>query len=375
MGSFQRYTFFQIARGIIVLMVGLILIAILTQGLSQLSLLIENRSDVIRFIYVILLYSPQLVGLVLPIAVFLATIQIFNRMLLDNEFVIAHAAGMSVYQIASPALRLAAIAALIHLAFNLFVQPWSFRELRDQIYEARANLASSLIHEGDFTLPSPGFTFYCRSADSNGNLAGIMIDDARSPGSITTYLADRGKLVTIGGKPTLVFFDGSVLVNRSDEPLQSLAFQQYNFDLSQFLPDDLDVIYKASDRYLFQLLKPDLRNFYDRQNQNKFLAEGHARLAGPLLNFALAAIAIWAMFGAEFSRGGYFTRIAIGTILAVACRLFAFVMQQAAQDSPELNFTQYCLPLGVIAITGLAFAPRPSTKRHTMLARSRGSVA
>jgi len=108
-----------------------------------------------------------------------AGIWALNRLHRDSEIVVAEAAGMTRWQIASPVLRLAVLGAIVHLGVNLFVQPTAQREMRAQVQEARTELVSTLFRPGQFTTPDENLTVFARSQEGI-ELIGVQI--AERPG-------------------------------------------------------------------------------------------------------------------------------------------------------------------------------------------------
>ncbi len=137
---------------------------------QALSLIVDDRQSIIIFFKVTMLALPELVSLILPIAVFVAAAIALNRMHTEHEIVVCFANGMSRWKVISPAMRLAAFAALTSLALNLWVAPPASQALRTTIFQARADLAASLIKPGEFSEPSPGLTVYAQSASAGGAL-------------------------------------------------------------------------------------------------------------------------------------------------------------------------------------------------------------
>jgi lipopolysaccharide export system permease protein len=124
---------------------------------------------------------------------------------------------------------------------------------------------------------------------------------------------------------------------------------------------------KPSDRTLYRLFFPDLTSHYDQRNVNQFLAEGHARLAAPLLSIALAMIALAGVLVGDFKRNGYGRRIAIASVVALLVRLATIGVQAAAVDNPKLNALQYALPLVVIFFASSWLPGRaPRRKRQSL---------
>ena len=351
----QKYLFLEVLRMVAIIVGGLALLALLAQGLSRTDLIVESRQSALTYFYVVLLGAPQVIALLLPLALFVAGVWALNRIHRDSEIVVAQAAGMTRWQIASPIMRLAAICALAHLAVNLWVQPTAQRELRETISEARADLAAALIRPGQFTDAGDQLTFFAR--DSNGaKLTGIYISDARSDPEVT-YLAQTGGVVNIDGTPAIVLQNGQIQ-QLEDGALRILEFDQHTFDLTPFLKEDADLVLKSSDRYLHELFRIDKTNYLEKQNKDRYAAEGHARMITPLLNIVMALMAIIAVIGGDFSRRGYGRRITIATGFALLVVVLQLTVQAAAVDTPALNYLQWGLPIGIVALLSLNYFAR-----------------
>jgi len=162
--------------------------------------------------------------------------------------------------------------------------------------------------------------------------------------------------------------DGQIQRQVEDGSVDVLDFDRYVLQLGVASFDDTDFFYlKASDRTLRELFLPDLTSHYDQRNIDRFAAEGHARLSAPLLNLALAMIALAGVLGGEFNRRGYGRRIMIAAALALIVRLSALATQTIATDAPDLNILQYAVPLIVIFGAGLAMSGRaPRRKRREL---------
>ena len=347
MNRVQRYLFFEVLRMVMIIVGGLTLLALLAQGLSRTDLIVESRQSALTYFYVVALGAPQVIALLTPLALFVATIWALNRIHRDSEIVVAQAAGMTRWQIASPILRLAMLLAVAHLAVNLWVQPTAQRELRTTISDARADLAAALIRPGQFTSASDKLTFYARESDG-GVLSNILISDAREKNNPVDYLAQTGGVIDIDGHPAIVMKDGKILQLDENMALQVLDFEQYTFDLTPFMKEDYDIVLKASDRYLSELFNIDRTSYLEVQNAERYAAEGHARLTTPLLNIAMAMLAILAVVGGDFSRRGYGDRIAFASAAALGLVIIQLGTQAASTDDRALNPAQWAVPLLVI---------------------------
>ncbi len=350
MKSLQAYVFRQVMIPLLAILGGLVGVAILTQGLNQLDIIVDQRQSTLAFVWVTILSLPQLISLIMPLAVFFAVTYAVNRMHTESEIAVAFAAGVSPWQIVSPVMKLAALAALAHLAVNVLIQPASYREMRETVHQMRTDFAASLVREGEFTTPADGLTFYAREVNAGGVLRDLFIDDRRDADRPTTYTARVGLIVTAGGKPAVVMRQGQIQQPKSDGSVDLLDFDQYTLELGGFIDTDDEYILKPSDRFLAELFFPDLTNHYDQSNARRFLAEGHHRLSSPLLDFTLALIALVGLIAGDFSRRGYGGRIAVAAGLALIVRIFALGIQAACVDEPSLNVVQYIFPLMVSVI-------------------------
>ena len=72
MNTVSAYVFRQALGPLLAILGGLAAIAILTQGLNQLDIIITNRRAGFAFAWVTLLALPQLLSLILPMALFIA---------------------------------------------------------------------------------------------------------------------------------------------------------------------------------------------------------------------------------------------------------------------------------------------------------------
>jgi lipopolysaccharide export system permease protein len=373
MNSVQRYLFYAVLRTVVLIVGGLALLALLAQGLSQTDLLVENRQSALTYFFVVLLGAPQVMALLLPLAVFIATIWSLNRLHKDSEIVVAQAAGMTKWQTASPVLRLAVLAAIVQLGVNLWVQPSAQREMRETITEARADLITSLVKPGAFTSAADRLTIFTRDI-SGGVLQGIYISDQRDPSAESDYLARRGTVVEVDGAPAIIMDDGQIHQTDQNGALSILAFDQYQFDLTPFMKERGDVVLKASDRFLWELFYPDMSNYLQRQDADRYLAEGHARLTMPLISIVMAMIAISAVLGGDFSRRGYSRRIVIAVTGAIVLLIIQLSLQAASVDEPALNAAQYIVPAGIFLVLLFRFLGRGGRRRSLRTVRRREAL-
>ena len=220
--------------------------------------------------------------------------------------------------------------------------------MRDELFRIRTDLASSMIHVGEFNQPAAGLTVYAQDVDQSGAYHNMFLLQEKQGDGDVTYIAARGQ---DGASATV---SPVLIMRRRLEPgilptpgvLNFVKFEEYTFDLSSFMSSDVIVRYKIADRYLHELFFPDLTQDWERKNRKAMLAEGNARLSAPLYNIAFMAMALAAVIGGPFSRLGYGRQIvtvasAAMTVVQFACWGFG-PPWPPAPATPGSNLLQYC---------------------------------
>ena len=366
----QRYIFSQAFLPAILSLSALAILALLTQSLQTLDLIVENRQSATTFLYITILALPQLIGIIMPLAVFMAAIYALNRMTNDSELVVAKANGVSPWSIGTAVVRLGVYALLFHLLINLLLQPLSFQQMRQEILKVRTDIASQMVQAGEFVTPAPELTVYTREILPNGELRDVLIYDARDPDSVTTHTAKEGRLLRSETATSLLLIDGSVQTPLSDGGLDVVAFQTYQLDLSDVVALDNVLRLKSSDKFLHDLLRPDPRDFITPKSRRELAAEGHARLATPLYNLALVLLALAFLLRGQHSKLGHGRKIAICAVLGFGIRLIGFGITSSAEGNPSLNAVQYILPIAVILISSAYLSNRKQIRLGTKRAKA-----
>jgi lipopolysaccharide export system permease protein len=348
----ERYLFRQLLGPTLLATAALSGIALLSQSLSGLDLLVDQRQSPLVFLKITLLAMPQLIVMILPVAVLVAALTVLNRMHTEQEIVTCFAAGMSRWRVLYPALQLSMWVALVSLVMTLWIQPLCYRALRETLDHVRADLAATMLRPGQFTHPAPGLTVYAQSMDDDGTVHNLFIDRDDGHGKDSTITAEEGRLERRGRSPVLVMRRGANQEFSSTGVLNYISFDEYILDLESLVNSDPVLRYKLSDRYPHELFFPDVRQPWDRTNRDKLLAEGHSRFSAPLYNIAFMIMAFAAVIGGSFNKLGYATRMAAVAAAALVLRTLGFALQAAAGGVPALNLLQFLLPVGAAAVAG-----------------------
>jgi len=345
MSLIERYFFKQLLGPTLLATIALVAVALLSQSLGTLDIMVEQRQSAMVFAKITFLALPQLLNMILPIAIFVASLVALNRLHTEQEIIVCFAGGMSRWRVIAPAIKLASLAMLVTLFVNLWVQPYCYRTMRDELFAVRTDLAASLVRAGEFSQPSSDLTVYAQSIDQQGIMRNMFLNQEKAEGGSTTFFAQQGKIAKRNGEPILIMRQGSNQELSREGVLNFLKFDEYIFNLAPFMNTYELVHYKISDRYMHELMFPDLQQEWEQRNRVKMIAEFHSRLSSPLYNLAFMAMALNAVIGGAFSRLGYGGRIAMIAGVAAFVRILGFAVQAACDDSAALNVLQYGVPL------------------------------
>ena len=108
MSGITRYIFRQLALGTALVSVALAFVVWLTQSLQFLQFIINKGLAINAWLKLTMLLLPWFLQVILPAALFLVTVFIYNKLTVDRELVVVQAAGVSRLGLAHPALISAA---------------------------------------------------------------------------------------------------------------------------------------------------------------------------------------------------------------------------------------------------------------------------
>ena len=348
MTGLTRYILKQATWPLIMFTAVLTLLVWLTQSLQMLDLLINRQQSGGTFFLMTLYVMPSLLTVILPFALFCASLYALQRLSTDSELVVMGAAGVSPWAIAKPMLILALIAAAINMMLNLYLMPAGYRQMKDRVFEIRTDIASNMIRDGQFTNPVKGLTIFNRVTTKDGTFKSLLIHDNRDKLKPKTYLAKEGRFENRPEGLMLMLIDGSSQEVDDNGNLTILEFERNPIDISQFSDSKQTQQRELTERYLHELLWPDLNDKWDFKNRTRLYAEGHNRLASPAYNIAFVLIALCAMTLGGFNRRGYAGRIAVALAIGLVVRLAGFGVQSLASKVNAFVVYQYLLPSFVI---------------------------
>jgi lipopolysaccharide export system permease protein len=358
MGRLDRYLFLNAAIAFLAVLGSLTTMVWLTQVLRRFDLLATQGQSLLVFLNVTALALPMLMLVIAPIALFIAILFTLNRLSADSELIVMNAAGVSRWRIFRPLLVLTLIVAGLSMLVSAEVGPWTLRTLREQIARVNADIVSNVAVPGRFLSLEKGLTFHVRERGPNGLMMGIFVHDARNSENETTYIAERGR-ITQNDKAAYLILDHGVMQRRqsSNKAPNFVEFQRYAFDLSQLTPNQ-NVLYRATDRTLYDLITADERDAMYKQDPGRFRAELHKRLSSPLFPIAAFVIAFAFLGQARTTRQSRGFAVAGAAATFALVEILGFGTQGFIAKNASLTWISYFVPLagilyGLLIISGI----------------------
>jgi lipopolysaccharide export system permease protein len=353
MGRLDRYLFSTATIAFLAVLASLTTVVWLTQVLRRFDLLATQGQSFYVFLSVTALSLPMLMLVIAPIALFIAVVFTLNRLSADSELIVMSAAGVSRWRVFRPLLALTLIVATFTIAVSAEIGPWTLRVLREQIARVNADIVSNVAIPGRFMTMDRALTFHIRERGPNGLMMGIFVFDARNPENETVYIAERGR-ITQSEQGTYLVLDQGLMQRRQNQTKSPsfVEFQRYAFDLSQLTPSS-NVVYRATDRPLYDLLTVDKSDEMYSKDPGRFHAELHKRLASPLLPIAGFILAFAFLGEARTTRQNRGLAIAGAAGAFSLVQIFGFGTSGFVAKNASLVWITYLVPLAGI-LYGLA---------------------
>jgi lipopolysaccharide export system permease protein len=352
MSIFGRYVFRQAAGALLLILLSLSGIVWIALALRQLNLVTTQGQDAWVFLAMTTLALPNLMALIAPIALLIASIHVLNRLNSDSELIVLTASGATIMTVARPLILLGLIVPFAVSMGNHFVMPWSLRLLREYVIQVRTDLISQVLQPGKFSTPEPNLTFHIRDRALNGELLGILMHDGREQNQSMSYLAERGTIVKQQDTSFLVMSTGHIVrkPNPKEAP-QIITFQTYAIDLERFEPKGESTGMKPRERYFSELAYPEPNDQDFKRQPGHFRAELHERFASPLYPLAFVLIALASVGQARSTRQNRVESVVVGFVCAAAVRLGGLAINNLVVLRASATPLMYLLPLAAILIS------------------------
>lgn len=261
-------------------------LAWMMQIMSMTKFLITYGVKFSSFVYMTSLMIPFIVSIIVPFVTFIAVIFIYNKMISENEITVMMASGLSPWQIAKPAIKMAAVLTILHLILNIWIVPESQIKFYSTQWNLRYGLAHLKLQEAAFTKMANGLVVYVDKV-SGHDLNQVMLSDMRDSNNETMIFAEVGKLVSTSHGLSIVTQNGSLqMVGKNN--FTTGTFDKFDMDLN-LAEKDSDASFRVRRIPTLVLVKDVLDQ--DSMRQHKLtIVELCTRLINPLMNLILAIV-------------------------------------------------------------------------------------
>jgi lipopolysaccharide export system permease protein len=366
MDRLSSYIFRQLGLAGVLIVAGLSAVIWLTQSLRFIDWIVNRGLPISSFVWIALLMLPTFLAVILPIALFAATIFTYQKLQGDSEITVMRAVGVGQIQLVSPALTIALLGMGLSYAINLYLLPASYREFKVLQTEIRNVHTSVLLQEGVFTEIDDSVTVFVEQQGA-GVVSGIMVQDARNPEKPVTIIAEKGAIITTATGPRIVMTNGNRQeLDRASGRISFLFFERYAIDVERRSAAEQQRDLSATERFLSELWDPG-PNVADRM-RDAYRAEGHQRLASPLYVLGFVGIALAALLAGDFSRRAPTQRILLAVAAVAAVQAIGIGVMNLAGRAPALIPLIYLNAATPIVVSGWLLFVGPPRFGRSMVA-------
>ena len=276
---------------------------------------------------IILLLSPQALGLTIPMALLVGLLIGLGRLSTDREAVALLACGVSPYRLLRPVLTLAGVATAATLYVMIAAIPDANQKYREILFATISKKVESDVKPRVFFQDFPNWVLYPRNDAEPGQPGwnDVMLANTVKPEAVEVHMARHGRIVLDPAKRTveLILSDGTKYATVGPGESSIDHFKQIIIRLdpdSVFPPTDLA---RGLTEKTIAQLKLDIADKIQRQESthNEVMAI-HAKYSIPVacLVFAVIALALGLRVSRDGKLGGFV--VGIGVIFAYYITMF-----------------------------------------------------
>ncbi|SIT83708.1 LPS export ABC transporter permease LptF [Pontibaca methylaminivorans] len=359
----------------------LILVAVfwINRAVVLFDRLIGDGQSLLVFLEFSALALPNLIRMILPMAVFAAAVYVTNRMQGDSEITVMQATGTSPWRLARPPLVFGLLAALMMSVLTHLLLPASISQLSAREAEVAQSISARLLSEGTFLHPVAGVTFYIGRIDPDSTLNDIFLSDRRDSDQSVTYTAERAYLLRDGERANLVMVNGMAqLQDNHEHTLSTTRFSDFSYDISALLPSREPGARSLREVPTIELLTRGSDIARDEGfNPGKLAEELHLRFARALICVAVALIGFSTLMLGGFSRFGVWRQALLAFVLVILLEVLRGLVSGPVLADARLWPLVYLPTFAGLAVAALflQIAARPPALRLRRQTRVRETAA
>jgi LPS export ABC transporter permease LptG/LPS export ABC transporter permease LptF len=284
--------------------------------------------------YIIILLSPQALGLTIPMALLVGLLIGLGRMSTDREAVALLACGVSPYRLLRPVMALALVATAATLWVMIEAIPDSNQRYRQILFDILTKKVEGEIKPRVFYEEFPNWVLFPQDEAGPGETGwkNLLVADTSNADRIHLYLASKGRIVLDPQRRTvrLVLSDGNEYSTGPKGEASTLKFQDQTVSLdpdSVFPP--LDLPRGVTEKTIAQL-QPDIKAKQSRgESAHNEIMAIHAKFSIPAacLVFAIIALAL----GLTVARDGKLSGFVVGIAVIFAYYVAMFLAESMSK--------------------------------------------
>ncbi|HEY1095630.1 MAG TPA: LPS export ABC transporter permease LptF [Alphaproteobacteria bacterium] len=315
----RRYLARQLLLSTLVIATGMTMVIWLTQSLRLLDLVINGGAPLQMFGYMLLLTIPRFFEMILPIALAISIVFLFNKLVMDSELVVMQACGFSPWQLARAVMLLSVVMGTVVFGLSGWVTPKATRELDQMRDFAKSGFSLNLLRAGVFNTLGDNVTIYLTERHGLDDLRGLLIHFAPAGKPNQTIWARRGgMMMNAKDEPVVIVYEGMrQQYNNKTNKVESLRFESYQVDLGSFLNKSTADRSHDPDQYNLPELFERGPTMPDAKQRRQFIADAHTRITKFFLVFSFALCAVTPFLLGRYNRRGQAWRVLWVIVLLV----------------------------------------------------------
>jgi LPS export ABC transporter permease LptG/LPS export ABC transporter permease LptF len=290
--------------------------------------------------YIIILLSPQALGLTIPMSLLVGFLIGLGRMSSDREAVALLACGVSPYRLLRPVMLLAAVATAATMWVMIEAIPDSNQRYRQILFDILTKKVEGEVKPRVFYEEFPNWALFPldEAAPGEAGWRNLLVADTSNPERINLYLARSGRIILDPKARTvmLVLADGTQYSTGTKGEASTLRFEKQQ--VISLNPDTvfppLDLPRGVTEKTIAQLV-PDIKAKQARgESAHNEIMALHAKFSIPAacLVFAVIALALGMTVARDGKLGGFV--VGIGVIFAYYVAMFLAESMAKGQRLP-----------------------------------------
>lgn len=359
MDLFNRYMLRQAGGAITLILLTLTMIVWIATALKQLELLTSKNQGMWMFFKVTLLVLPSLLAIIAPVALIISCLHVLNKANQDSELVIMTASGSTLWHFTKPFMLLGVIIMAFVAFSNVYLSPYSARQLQNYLNQIRTDLITQVLQPGKFSRFDNTTTIHIRARDGNGDILGLVIHDTADKESDMTIMANKGRIIKEDAKAYMLMTDGHIhRRKKGEDEINIVKFEKYLLELTDMGRKKSKTHYKPRQSYLHELRNPNPKNPHYKEKPGKFYSEFHDRISNPIYPVMYVFIIIAFVGFARTTREGRLNSVLIAFTLCVLLRILGIAAMNLMTSNPWAVVLLYGIPIGGILMALLIIHTR-----------------